>query len=289
MISWALEQVQARALFASGFNRRTIATSVGNTSVWEFSGDGALPPLLVQHGISSQGSEMARLLLRLRKYFSRVIAPDFYGHGFSDRPEEGATADQVRDAYIDTLRAVIDEPVLFYGNSLGGLAGLRFALTEPSRLCGLMMCSPGGAGDQSEQELSDFLKQFEMTGFNDARVFLNKIHAKPTWYAPIMAPSIYWRLKSPTVQRLLSEVSPDTLVCAEDLKRVETPIALLWGRNESLMPASHREFYMRNLPSHGVVIEPEGFGHCPHIDQPTALTHVIVRWAESLSSSTHHQ
>jgi pimeloyl-ACP methyl ester carboxylesterase len=277
--------LQVRALAKVGFQRRQIETSVGTTSIWEFEGEGDLPPLLVQHGISAQGSEMARLLIRLRHRFRRIIAPDFLGHGYSADVEGGASSEVVATAYAETLDAVLDEPVLFFGNSLGGLAGIRLALRAPELLRGLMLCSPGGAGDQSPEDLERFLDQFRVQTWSDAKVFINKIHAKPVWYAPLLAANVRHRLARPTVKRLINEVSQEQLLTPAELGDLHLPTTLVWGRSEALLPENHREFFRSNLPRHAVVIEPEGFGHCPHIDEPRALARVIVRWAESLQAA----
>jgi pimeloyl-ACP methyl ester carboxylesterase len=283
LISWTLRLLQLRALEGAGFRRRAVQTSEGTTSAWEFEGEGTLPQLVVQHGISSQGSEMARLLIRLRGRFSRIIAPDFLGHGFSDDLEGGASSKAVATAYTETLETLLDGPALFFGNSLGGLAGIRFALKAPERLRGLMLCSPGGAAEESADELAAFVEQFRIRNRKDAQNFINKIHAKPVWYAPLLAANLRARLAQPTVKRLVSEISPEHLLTGEQLRGVAVPTALLWGRAERLMPERHRQFFVDNLPQSAVVIEPEGFGHCPHIDEPKALARVVVRWAESLS------
>lgn len=251
--------------------------------MWEFEGDGDLPPLVVQHGISSQGSELARLLIRLRSRFSRVVAPDFFGHGFSEELEGGASSAAVSTAYSETLEAVLDEPTLFFGNSLGGLAGIRFALRTPEMLRGLMLCSPGGAAESSPGDLETFVDQFRISTYGEARDFINKIHAKPVWYAPFLAADLRRRLGRPTVQRLIKEISFEHLLTPGQLGSLKVPTALVWGRSESLMPTRHRDFFVDNLPKHAVVIEPDGFGHCPYIDEPKALARVVIRWAESLN------
>jgi len=206
------------------------------------------------------------------------------GHGFSDEFEEGASSEVVTTAYTETLEAVLDEPVLFFGNSLGGLAGIRMALRAPEMLRGLMLCSPGGAAEGDPEELETFVAQFRVGTYAEAKVFINKIHAKPVWYAPLLAPNLMSRLSRPTVKRLISEISQERLLTPVQLSELGIPTALVWGRSEALLPDRHRDFFKKNLPKHAVVIEPEGFGHCPYIDEPRALARVIVRWAESLDA-----
>ena len=227
-----------------------------------------------------------RLIVRLARNFSAVYAPDFLGHGFSAQPEGGASAKHIEQAYRETLTELLDEPVLFFGNSLGGLAGIRLATTEPHRLIGLMACSPGGAGGQTAEELAVFYEQFQMTSLSKAASFVRKLHAHPAWYHSLMVPSVFRRLRNPTVVRMLTESGPSDMLRAEDVGAITLPIALLWGRAEALMPEAHRQFFVGSLPKHGTLIEPAGFSHCPHLEEPQSLTRVIVRWAESLQASS---
>ena len=277
-----LQRVQTRALLRKGFNRRVVNTSAGATSTWQIQGTGKLPPIVVQHGLSSSGGDMTRLLVRLVRHFSAVYAPDFLGHGFSQQIPGGAGAEQVEQAYRETLDAILHEPVLFFGNSLGGFAGLKLAISEPERLRGLMACSPGGAGGQTAEELAVFYEQFRMDSYQKAVEFVQNIHARSAWYHSLMVPGVYLRLRNPTVVRMLAESGPEDMLKAEELGAMTVPIALLWGQEEALMPDSHREFFVGSVPKDSSIIEPSGFSHCPHLEEPKNLSRVIVRWAESL-------
>jgi pimeloyl-ACP methyl ester carboxylesterase len=56
-------------------------------------------------------------------------------------------------------------------------------------------------------------------------------------------------------------------------------VHVVWGRSERLMPAKHLAFFKENLPPHATIEEPEGYGHCPHIDDPESLSRKIVDFA----------
>jgi pimeloyl-ACP methyl ester carboxylesterase len=48
-----------------------------------------------------------------------------------------------------------------------------------------------------------------------------------------------------------------------------------------LLPASSLAYFRRHLPGHVVIEEPEGFGHCPHVDAPARLARRIVDFIAS--------
>ena len=58
------------------------------------------------------------------------------------------------------------------------------------------------------------------------------------------------------------------------------PIHLVWGRSERLMPPTHLAFFKDSLPPHATIEEPEGMGHCAHLDDAAALAGKIVAFAQ---------
>ena len=74
-----------------GYRTRRVPTSVGTLHALEARGRGALPPVVVLHGLSAAGQYYESLLERVRPHVRRVIAPDMPGHGYSATPPSGLT------------------------------------------------------------------------------------------------------------------------------------------------------------------------------------------------------
>src|SRR4051812_42610069 len=69
-----------------GFRQRFIQTSVGKIHVLERNNpSGKLPPIVLLHGLSAAAVHYVGVPPHL-KSFSRVVLPDFPGHGFSEMP-----------------------------------------------------------------------------------------------------------------------------------------------------------------------------------------------------------
>jgi pimeloyl-ACP methyl ester carboxylesterase len=76
----------------------------------------------------------------------RVIAVDWPGHGDSPAPTPNyrPTAASFADVLADAVAALDLPPAAFIGNSVGGFAAARLAITDPQRVSRLVLISPGG-------------------------------------------------------------------------------------------------------------------------------------------------
>jgi pimeloyl-ACP methyl ester carboxylesterase len=74
----------------------------------------------------------------------RVIAVDWPGHGDSPAPSELPTAAMFADVLADLVAALDLPPAAIIGNSVGGFAAARLAITEPQRVSRLVLVDTGG-------------------------------------------------------------------------------------------------------------------------------------------------
>ena len=87
---------------------------------------GNKPPFLLCHGITDNGRCMLRLTEHLFSRFD-VILVDACGHGFSDKPQNGYTADHHADDLYGLIQALgLSNPYL-YGHSMGARTVSRLA------------------------------------------------------------------------------------------------------------------------------------------------------------------
>ena len=74
----------------------------------------------------------------------RVIAVDWPGHGDSPAPDQPPTGALFADALADVVAALDLPPAAVVGNSVGGFAAARLAITEPQRVSRLVLVNTGG-------------------------------------------------------------------------------------------------------------------------------------------------
>lgn len=273
----------ARASLRSlaGYQTRYVATSAGEVHVLEAPGRGPLPPLVLLHGLSSAGVDFLPILSHLRHAVSRVVLPDLPGHGFSTQDAPADVA-RLRQSLREVLDAVIDAPALIFGNSLGGYAGIHYALERPQKVRALMLASPAGAA-MGEGELGELKALFELKSHGDALAFIDRVLARPSALRHAMAWGLRRRLKARGVRAVLEVAQASELLSAEDLRRLAPPLLLIWGRAERILPPQHLDFFRAHLPPHARIEEPRGFGHSPFLDEPRALAELMLGFAREVA------
>ncbi|HTY29207.1 MAG TPA: alpha/beta hydrolase, partial [Mycobacterium sp.] len=119
-----------------------VETRVGPVSC---SDDGEGPVLVALHAALHDRHDFDAILPALARSY-RVIAVDWPGHGESPAPRAPFTP--AAAVYADVLEDVVDEldlpPSVFIGNSVGGFAAARLAITHQERVAGLVLVDTGG-------------------------------------------------------------------------------------------------------------------------------------------------
>ena len=277
-----VERAARRALNRSGLASRVTRSSIADHHLYDARGEGALPTVVVLHGISSAATAFAPVIQRLRPHVRRVLAPDAPGHGFSSGPFEPLTPDTLFTSMRELLDAELDEPAILFGNSLGGAVALSYALERPERVRGLFLSSPAGAA-MSEEAFRTFLKTFDMRSGKETRAFLDRLYHRTPWFTPLIAGDVQRSFARDAILSFTSSARSEHLVKKEQLAALKMPIHLVWGRSERLLPKENLDFFKENLPPHATIDEPEGLGHCPHLDDPARLTREIVAFARRIS------
>jgi pimeloyl-ACP methyl ester carboxylesterase len=263
------------------FKSRGVDTSRGRVRVIEGEGRGELPTIVLLHGLGSRGSDYLPLLMRLRRHARRVIAPDLPGHGVS----EARYCERPRTTHLETLAEaldeVLDEPAVLFGNSLGGLAAIRFALARPNRVRGLFLASPSGAPSTPE-EIERLLRTLSIRSHGDALRFLSTVlHREPTWVRHVMAWGLRRRFNAATVRAWIDAIPNAQPLTPAELGRLSMPVRLMWGRSERLLPKTHLDYFRAHLPASARIEEPEGFAHSPQLDDVRAVTAELLAFAQS--------
>jgi pimeloyl-ACP methyl ester carboxylesterase len=278
-----LEWVGRSYLSLYGARSRFMQTKVGKIHFLDIPGTKTGPTLLMLHGISSNSMPFFMVILKLRKHFSRILAPDAIGHGLSEVPEQ-ADPQYLLDGLVGVVDAELEKPAVVLGNSMGGGMAMNLALERPEKIRSLILVSPGGAW-MEEAEMKRFLTSFDLSDLQKASDFLRKIYHQAPFYLPIVAVEARRIMMRPWLQRLIREFRQDHLLTPEKLQQLQVPTLIVWGRSDRLMLASMLAFFKAHMPTHTVFEEPDDFGHCPHLDAPQKLSARIVSWVQGLDSS----
>jgi pimeloyl-ACP methyl ester carboxylesterase len=278
-----LEAVGRRVLLAVGYRSRHVETSAGRVHVWTYDGSGPLPPLVLFHGFGSSAMHWMPLLQQLRPRTRGIVAIDLPGHGLSDRPPE-LTHDLLRAGVSEAMDALDHEPAVVIGNSLGGAVGLRYVNARPERVLGAVLFSPAGA-PMSAEDLAALREVFRMDQHADAVRFVRRLHGRPVGVrAHLLAPILRRTLADPVLKSWLDRVSEGDFLEPDELRAVPRPVRVIWGRQERILPAHALAFWREHLPATSEVLEPEGFGHSPFLDDRRWTADQVVSFAEGLAA-----
>ena len=199
-----------------------VELEAGEFSYVEY-GDRAAPPLVLPHGMPSDGSTWDEVAAELAARYW-VITPDQRGHGASAR-----TPTYSLEAMREDLREFADalglDRFVLGGHSMGGTVATLFAERCPSRLDGLILVDsppPDGSGAFDPGPRPDGDLPYDWAMMHAILAQLNQ--PDPAWWAElpaITAPTLVigGGSTSPVPQQLLAKLAglvPDaTLVTIE--------------------------------------------------------------------------
>ncbi len=244
----------------------------------EFQGGGTLPPVVMMHGLGSCGVHYADLVRRLRGEVRYIWAPDMPGHGLSSHSGE-RIGDWER--FRNALDARVDAPAMVFGNSLGGLSAIRYALERPERVLGLMLVSPAGAR-VSDDELRHFVSGLDLDSHAKALDFTDRLFVDRHPLRHLIALGVRARFARPGVRAILDGLDQADLLEPEKLAQLDMPIHFIWGGAERILPKAQADFFRAHLPAHTEFESPHSFGHAPFIDHPRQVAQRIRAFLERL-------
>ncbi len=242
------------------------------------------PPLLLLHGVGDNAFDWQWVMPALASTY-RVYAPDLPGSGGSAKPlpdYSPAFFTRFVAAFLDALGV---ERAAVVGNSLGGLVGLRLALSDPERVAALGLVSSGGLG----REVTYALRSLALPGYGKVAVAWGKrppgaaqralgrsalLFARP-WRVPRGWLKEQYRLarlpgfleaQLATVRAQVG-LRGQREVLVDRLSQLERPTLVLWGTHDRVLPYSQAQEAVARLPRGSLELIPE-CGHSPQVEQP---------------------
>lgn len=103
------------------------------------------PVIVLIHGFSVSGFIFDDWIAPLTAAGYRVIVPDMFGHGYSER----IASPHTKDVYVEQVATLLDalavtKPVHIIGSSMGGAITTSFAARYPARLKSVTLIAPAG-------------------------------------------------------------------------------------------------------------------------------------------------
>ena len=272
-----------RFMSVNGVQERTIDVEGLRTRYLTAGDDG--PPLVLLHGVGDNALDWRWVTPALARSH-RVYAPDLPGVGESAKPEDSDYSpvffERFVAAFLDVLgiaRAAV------VGNSLGGLAALRLALSEPDRMAALGLVAGAGLG----RRVSPALRSLSLPGYGRLATAWGRtrpgaaqralgraglVFARPRRVPRKWLEEQYRLARLPGfLQAQLATVRGQVdlrgqrEVLVDRLPDLRIPTFVLWGARDRVLPISQAHGAIDGLENGFLEILPD-CGHLPQVEQP---------------------
>jgi pimeloyl-ACP methyl ester carboxylesterase len=233
------------------------------------------------------------LFFRLADSGVRVVRYDYFGRGWSDRPE--ASYDQ--EFFVRQLAELLDslhltQPIDLAGLSFGGAIVTSFAVAHPKRVHSLMYFDPvinarrplppeersrlawdiymifrGGTDRMATGQLTDFLHPERHPDW------VGRYRVQQQFEGPREA----WRRT-----RAAIAVAPAQYAELRQLNAGSKPIVLVWGRQDRTVPFSVSARVRQAMPR-ATFVPVDSAAHLPHLEQPDMVIGAVMRFLRGTS------
>ncbi len=264
---------------------------------------GTGPALLLLHGLGCNHTTWEPVIDLLARRYT-VIAPDLLGHGQSDKPRADYSLGGFANGMRDLLTVLGIEQATVVGHSFGGGVAMQFAYQYPERTERLVLVASGGLGP----EVTPAIRAVTTPGFHQVMGVLTLpgirhvgkkgmqlMTALPSRHARDLGEmaEIYDSFKDPAARHAIRHVVRGVVdwkgqvVTMADRAYLteEMPMAVVWGRDDTVIPVQHAGRAGELAPRSRVEIIPNA-GHFPHKDHPerfAKLLHDFIRTTQPAS------
>ncbi len=253
------------------------------------------PPLVLLHGVGNNALDWQWVMPALARTH-QVYALDLPGSGGSDKPDtvnySPAFFTHFLSAFLDALG--VDRAVVL-GNSLGGLVGLRLALSEPERVAALGLVASAGLG----REVTYTLRSLALPGFSRLAAAWGKrppgaaqraLGRTTLLFARPQSVPREWLKEQYRLARLPGFVEAQLAtihaqvglkgqreVLTNRLAQLEVPTTVVWGTRDRVLPYSQAKEAASQLREGSLELIPD-CGHVPHVEQPERFVSGLSRF-----------
>jgi pimeloyl-ACP methyl ester carboxylesterase len=225
---------------------------------------GDKPPLVFSHGITDNG----RCMLRLAQHFAPrfdVVLIDARGHGLSDSPEEGYSADHHADDLAGVIRALGLENPILYGHSMGARTVIRFSAKYPDVPKAVILEDPVFITPMSEAEnqaaqawaaqMPDEIRRWNNMSETEL-LALAQEQGHPDWTT---AEEVAWAKAKAQVSPQVFNMDDSMRSIPEDFHKITCPVLILKADAPQEIQEENKGA-VQTLPN-GRIIHVKGAGH----------------------------
>ena len=249
-------------LKSKGFKRSSVPTHMGPVPVLTCKGKGKLPPVAVVLGIGGNMADYYKVLLKLRNDHREIMVVDLPGEGLRAANGQPICSRLVNRAAREALDQLIrpGHPVILFGHSLGAYYAARYAGKRQNNVLGTVLACPIGAPFDKEQ-LKGFNSLYSLDTLEKARTIVHNAFYGDSKDNIFIARFAWSRLTSRVAREMYHSGAITTPLTPWDLARIKSPVMLIWGARDHLLPANHYDYFINNLHPGTWVVRPPDVNH----------------------------
>ena len=273
---------------------------------WRVCGPPDGQPILLLHGFGASSGHWRHCAPQLVDLGWRVYGLDLLGFGASDQPSRPLDNRLWGLQVSAFLNQVVGSPAVLVGNSLGALTALTAAVLTPSQIRAVVAAplpDPALLREPPQRQvpwqrrwqrrllwLVLHVLPLELIVPLIARTPLLKIGLQGAYLRPVGRDRELLRLiaapaRRPTAAGALRGMSlgmgcrPWRFTAPELLRKLQSPMLLIWGRQDRFIPLAIGEKVASENPRLELAVIDE-CGHCPHDETPEQFLDVMLNWLD---------
>ncbi len=249
------------------------------------------PVLLLLHGIAGSSLTWVPSMGLLESDFT-VLAPDFLGHGASEKPLGDYSLGNLATVMRDFLNLLGIGRATVVGQSFGGGVAMQFAYQFPERCERLVLVDAGGLGRQvnwilrlatmpgAEYVMPALFPSFagrwgdSVVKFLGDRGFRNA-EAIEMWRSYRSLTEGESRRAFVRTMRSVIDPGGQSVSAADRLYlSAQMPTLIIWGERDRIIPLHHAHQAHEAIPHSRLEVMP-GVGHFPQAEEPARFVEIL--------------
>ncbi|MBO1351720.1 MAG: alpha/beta fold hydrolase [Hormoscilla sp. GUM202] len=246
------------------------------------------PPVLLLHGLVSQGYSYRDILPVLAEQGFRAIAPDWIGFGFSAKPGKRDFA-YTPDAFVTALAAFIDalecDRISLVVQGFVGSAGLQYALRHPEKIARLAVLNTPLS---TEAQLPWKIKQLGLPllgeVFTQDPLLVDRtlegggpyqvadkdldVYRRPFLQSSAAGRALFITVRNLRLQQVTAEIE-------KGFSQWPQPTLIVWGTSDPWLPLSQAQSFASSL-ANAEVVPLEQVGHYAQEDWHEKVSEVLL-------------
>jgi pimeloyl-ACP methyl ester carboxylesterase len=246
----------------------------GRSIFYREAGDASASTLVLLHGYPSSSHTYRELIPMLSRYH-RVIAPDYLGSGYSDRPDPDShayTFDWLADHVEDLLQSLGVARYTLYMQDFGAPVGFRLIVRHPDRVRAIIVQNANAYLDGLTDARQVFFRKAHDDRTPGNIAALNKLVSReavierqylrdvPVARLEIMSPDSWTHdlvfLQTEKDRKIQVQLFQDYQsnidaygVWQQVLRQHQFPALIVWGERDPAFIAAGAKAYLRDLPN----------------------------------------